>query len=86
MRSASGCEQWGKGRLPQVKMDHISLEYSYNHINSLTNSVAIQISLQGGKERMKDAKEEFGRLMGPVLGFVEKSAPNQVTGVAIFTV
>ena len=35
---------------------------------------------------MKDAKEEFGRLMGPVLGFVEKSAPNQVTGVAIFTV
>lgn len=35
---------------------------------------------QGGKERMKVAKEEFGKLMGPVLGFVEKSAPNQITG------
>jgi hypothetical protein len=33
---------------------------------------------------MKVAKEEFGKLMGPVLGFVEKSAPNQITGGAIF--
>ena len=35
---------------------------------------------QGGKERMKEVKEQFGTLMGPILGFVEKSAPNQVTG------
>ena len=32
---------------------------------------------------MKEAKEQFGTLMGPVLGFIEKSAPNQVTGGSI---
>jgi len=26
VRSAAGCEQWGKGRLPQVKMTQMSPE------------------------------------------------------------
>ena len=35
---------------------------------------------KGGKERIKVTKEQFSILLGPVLGFREKSAPNQVTG------
>ena len=35
---------------------------------------------QGAAERLKEVGARLGLLLGPVLGFVEKSAPNQVTG------
>ena len=36
--------------------------------------------IQGAKERMAEIKQRLAELLGPVLGLVEKQAPNQVTG------
>ena len=36
--------------------------------------------VQGAKERMAETKQRLAELLGPVLGLVEKQAPNQVTG------
>ena len=46
-------------------------EYCYYIRTSLT---------QGAKDRMVETKTRLAELMGPVLGLVEKQAPNQVTG------
>ena len=65
LRNASGCQQWGSGRLPEVYYNWKYYCYFF---------------VQGAKERMAETKQRLLELLGPVLGLVEKQAPNQVTG------
>ena len=52
----------------------------YQRFNITDISKILNHFVQGAKERMAETKQRLSELLGPVLGLVEKQAPNQVTG------